>query len=789
MGYRPKSAAESSSSNEEATSAPKSFTNNGYDGMNDDTYSTGSVEDEKSRAKAQEAGLSALDVQKPAGPLDKVLGGIRGLWGTRLTENVQDDKDLYVRTTVRELILYLIFLINLCIMSLSMTSSTHFYYTNVLQSLFLDGSADSGVSFRGLQQMNDFWDFAEGPLMDGIYWETFYNGDKIPDDQTGYIFFENKLLGVPRIRQVKVRNDSCVVHRDFADDIKECYSNYDPSNEEKGYFGPDPTQVPLTKDAWNWTDIAESATRRSKIQSQIQYSGDGFYKDLSRKSEESKSILSELKKWLWIDRGTRVVMIDFTVYNANINLFCIIQLMAEFPATGGVMTSSQFKTVKLLHLKDNFDYFILGTEIVYMLYILYYTVEEIIEIKMLKMKYFRGSIWNIVDLIVIICSYIAAGFQIYRYITISDKLDALTADPNIFPEFGQLAEWQRIYNFMLAFIVFFAWLKLFKYISFNTTMNQLSETLSRSAKDLGGFFIMFAIVFLAYTQLGFLIFGSQVKDFSQFEKCIYTLFRIILGDFNFHQLEDAHRILGPIFFITYVFFVFFVLLNMFLAIINDTYSEVKADLSTQESEFDLGAFLKKGYTNMLTKMNLKKDRLKDIQDALGADGNGDGVVDWEEWRKDLKMRGVPDSEIEAVFAKYDSDGDMMLNAEEQQKLKEDLLKQAEQINKDIEDVKDRQEHGETLGLGLAPGPEGEVSPMSNDLLLEKLNKMFVTSDEFSVLGKRVERMEAAVANVVRKIDSIVTKIDQLDKHKARQDSARDKLFGEIGEPGPRSRKK
>ena len=44
----------------------------------------------------------------------------------------------------------------------------------------------------------------------------------------------------------------------------------------------------------------------------------------------------------------------------------------------------------------------------------------------------------------------------------------------------------------------------------------------------------------------------------------------------------------------YVFFVFFVLLNMFLAIINDTYSEVKADLSTQESEFDLGAFLKKG---------------------------------------------------------------------------------------------------------------------------------------------------------------------------------------------------
>ena len=31
-----------------------------------------------------------------------------------------------------------------------------------------------------------------------------------------------------------------------------------------------------------------------------------------------------------------------------------------------------------------------------------------------------------------------------------------------------------------------------------------------------------------------------------------------------------------------------------------------------------GAFLKKGYSGMLTKLNLKKDRLKDISDALDS---------------------------------------------------------------------------------------------------------------------------------------------------------------------------
>lgn len=75
--------------------------------------------------------------------------------------------------------------------------------------------------------------------MNGLYWDTYYNGDPINETDSGYIFYENKLLGVPRIRQLKVKNDSCEVHRDFKDDIKECYSNYDPNVEDKGIFGPD----------------------------------------------------------------------------------------------------------------------------------------------------------------------------------------------------------------------------------------------------------------------------------------------------------------------------------------------------------------------------------------------------------------------------------------------------------------------------------------------------------------------------------------------------------------------
>jgi len=38
-----------------------------------------------------------------------------GLWGTRQTEDTQADRELYIRTTIRELVMYIFFLMTLCI--------------------------------------------------------------------------------------------------------------------------------------------------------------------------------------------------------------------------------------------------------------------------------------------------------------------------------------------------------------------------------------------------------------------------------------------------------------------------------------------------------------------------------------------------------------------------------------------------------------------------------------------------------------------------------------------------
>lgn len=52
------------------------------------------------------------------------------------------------------------------------------------------------------------------------------------------------------------------------------------------------------------------------------YPGGGYIQDLAPTKHDSLNILHDLRPH-WIDPGTRVVLIEFSTYNANINMFCL----------------------------------------------------------------------------------------------------------------------------------------------------------------------------------------------------------------------------------------------------------------------------------------------------------------------------------------------------------------------------------------------------------------------------------------------------------------------------------
>ncbi|XP_051507168.1 polycystic kidney disease 2-like 1 protein [Myxocyprinus asiaticus] len=540
-----------------------------------------------------------------------------------LTKDTEKNPEQLVKTKFKELLVYIVFLVDLCLLTYCMTSSSTYYYTKAMTDLFVNLPGDGGVSFSSIGSMNDVWT----------------NGNQ------SFIYYENMLLGVPRIRQLKVKYKSCKVHKDFQQEITDCFNVYIDKKEDDSMFGL------ISGTAWQYhTEREIKGSNHWGLLST--YNGAGYYQDLTKTKEESTAILTDLKDNLWLDRGTQALFIDFSAYNANINLFCVVKLVVEFPATGGAITSYQIRTVKLIRYVTTWDYFIIGCGIVFCVFILYCIVEEILELRILKLSHF-SSVWNILDLVVILLAIVAIAFSAFRTLKVNELLGKLLEQPDIYADFEFLAFWQRQYNNMNA---------IFKYISFNKTMTQLTSTLARCALDIFGFAIMFFIVFFAYAQLGHLFFGTE--------------FRIILGGFDYNAIDRVNKVLGPIYFS----YVFFMLLNMFLAIINDTYSEVKSELASQKAEFQISDLIKQSYTKTFMKLKLKKEKISDVQKALDLCSND---LEFKDFQDALKEMGHDDQEISAAFNKFDQDGNQTLDKREQERMRQDLKEKRDALSEEL----------------------------------------------------------------------------------------------------------
>lgn len=126
-----------------------------------------------------------------------------------------------------------------------------------------------------------------------------------------------------------------------------------------------------------------------------------------------------------------------------------------------------------------------------------------------------------------------------------------------------------------AFNNIFVWLKAFSFLKYaNKGVANLAYTLSNAAMDCALFLFIFAIVIFAYAQAFHVSFGTDIAEYKTLLDSIFGLFKTLLGSFDFEAIKSVNSILGPLLFVTFEVVCYFVLLNMFLAILNKAYSDV-----------------------------------------------------------------------------------------------------------------------------------------------------------------------------------------------------------------------
>ena len=234
--------------------------------------------------------------------------------------------------------------------------------------------------------------------------------------------------------------------------------------------------------------------------------------------------------------------------------------------------------------------FVLSCEIIYLLFTLYFIFRELKMVKKEGMGYLKNP-WSMVEVFVTLLSMSLVVLYFVRIKFTSDSVKAMRMDHDKFVSFHYTAFLDEWINAMMGLIVFLSFLKIVRLLRFNRRMSLLAQTLKVCFPRIFAFLLIYGMAFFAYSQFACLVFGQSMEGFGTILRSAATLMDTILGKFALKEITEANRLIGPTFFYFYTVTMVFILINMFLSIINESFSEVKSDVNKQSNDYEIVNFM------------------------------------------------------------------------------------------------------------------------------------------------------------------------------------------------------
>ncbi|KAG8285646.1 polycystic kidney disease protein 1-like [Homalodisca vitripennis] len=153
--------------------------------------------------------------------------------------------------------------------------------------------------------------------------------------------FISRLIGIPRIRQLRVKPE-CEVNELMKPMVPYCtlpWSILNSDNDDYGIRWRQATFQDLQRyfTYWRYTSDSNSSVFSLPGKTGNVYSASGYIADLGTNRENTERILQDLNTWNWLDPHTRVAFVEFTLYNVNNHLFTQITLIVEHLPNGAFL--------------------------------------------------------------------------------------------------------------------------------------------------------------------------------------------------------------------------------------------------------------------------------------------------------------------------------------------------------------------------------------------------------------------------------------------------------------------
>ncbi|NXV76576.1 PK1L2 protein, partial [Atlantisia rogersi] len=471
---------------------------------------------------------------------------------------------------IREILAYLGFLWMLLLVAYGQRDPNSYYLNKHIENSFSDG-------FPNVYSYKDFFTWANTTLVKNLY-----------GSYKGFITDGNsKLVGSARIRQVRVKGGTCPISPKLQHVIQECHAPYSLQTEDTSDYGEHwNTSVFDNSSDLNsaWLYQSQSKLRGHPVWGKLAiYRGGGYVIHLGTDPKNASRILQYLFNNVWLDTFTRAVFVEFTVYNANVNLFCIVSLMFETNALGAFFTSAELQSVRLYPYTNSLHIFVIAAEVIYFLFIVYYMIVQGKLIKTLRGRYFHSK-WNLLEIAIILISWSVLSVFVKRTILGTRDISYYQEHKEDCVSFNETARADAVLGYLIAFLVLLSTVKLWHLLRLNPKLNMITSTLRRAWGDISGFITVIAIMFLAYSIATNLIFGWKLYSYKTLFDSAETMVSLQLGIFNYEEVLDYNPILGSFLIGSCIIFMTFVVLNLFISVILVAFSEEQKHYQASEEE-------------------------------------------------------------------------------------------------------------------------------------------------------------------------------------------------------------
>jgi hypothetical protein len=217
----------------------------------------------------------------------------------------------------------------------------------------------------------------------------------------------------------------------------------------------------------------------------------------------------------------------------------------------------------------------LVTASVCLMCIIYLMITQIQLIRQLKWKYVQ-SVWSYIDVVIIACAWTCVGICVWRYLE-SNRIADLFRQTNgyVYINLQVATHVHDVFVALLGCCCFCGSMKILRLLEFHRHLSMFHRTMAHAFTPLLSFMLMFAVVFVAFLSLFYLLFSDRLLTCSTVGRTTAMLFEMILMKFDGNELYQASPVLGPLSFTLFIFIAVFTCMSMFITIISDSFRFVR----------------------------------------------------------------------------------------------------------------------------------------------------------------------------------------------------------------------